>query len=148
MHKTQSQWKLWCWHGRSKPTWLSTSVSMITITSSIAISVITIIIITITIFIISDEMNTPTYTNILLDAGRRFHWKPQIRDVLFLRSHCLQFLRNIMMQWSIPWWWGILRSCGSGGTKIHVQIMISTKAIILATAMLIPHPGSCNSTRL
>jgi hypothetical protein len=110
---------------------------MITIANTITI------VIAIAIFPISPRPNAHTYAHNRWEAGSRFCWKIWVRDLLSPRSTCLPFLRNLRLQSSTPWGWGILRSCRGVHAKDKVQTMISTDVMISATIRHLPPASQC-----
>jgi len=105
----------------------------------IAIAVIIIAIaITMASITISRRLDTHTYAHNRWEAGSRFCTKIWVGDLLSPRSNYLPFLKNLRIQLSTPWPWGIVRSRLGGRAKDQVQTTILNDIMMLATCHPLP----------
>jgi len=109
---------------------------MITIANTITIAIA--IAVAIAIFPVSPGPNAGSYTYKRWEVETRFCMKIWVGDLLSPRSNCLPFLRNLRLQWSTPWVWGILRSYRGGRAKDKVQTMILADVMISANTRRLP----------
>jgi len=115
------------------------TIAIITI-AIITIAIITIAIITMAIITIGPGPDAHTYAPIRWVDGRWFCRNIWVGDLLSPRSNCLPILKDVRLQLTTVWPWGIVRSHHAGYAKNNIPRMISTDVIISATATYLLPP--------
>ena len=105
-----------------------TIINTIAITIAIAIAIIS----------ISPRPNVHTCAHNWWEEDTRFRCKIWVGDMLTPRWNCLPLLRDLRLQLSTPWSWGIVRSCHGGRAKDKIEPMILTDLMISATIRRLP----------